>query len=61
MITGPADIVVGLVEAEEVAGCQEKAGAKCSKQFAATAEKNARYLSDRQTANRFIAVSVLKK
>ena len=53
--------MVGLVEAEEVAGFQEKAGAKCSKQFAATAEKNARDLSDRQTANRFIAVSVLKK
>jgi hypothetical protein len=35
--------------------------AKCLVPSAATAEKIARYLSDLQTASRFIAVSVLKK
>jgi len=70
MMTDPADTVAALAEAEDAVDFQEEedlllvkieADAKCSKQSAATAEKNARYLSSRQTASRFIAVSVLKK
>ncbi len=37
------------------------AGARCLKPFAATAGRNAKYLSDPQTANRFIAAIVLRK
>ncbi len=70
MIIGLADIAAALAEAEDAADFREEedlllvkteADAKCSQLSAQTAEKNVRYLSDQQTANRFIAVSVLKK
>lgn len=70
MIIGPADTAAALAEAEDAADFQEgedlllvktEADARRSKQSAATAEKIAKYPSSRQTASRFIAVSVLRK